>query len=35
MIAYTVERDRVEIVNLFGRGRDYERFYAAADPRRP
>ncbi len=35
VIAYRVEPDRVDITNLFGRGRDYEGFYAADEERRP
>jgi toxin ParE1/3/4 len=30
--AYRVEPDRVEIINLFGRGRDYEGFYRSIVP---
>ncbi len=29
VIAYQVKPDRVEITNLFGRGRDYEGFYTS------
>lgn len=33
VIAYRVDTNRVEITNLFGRGRDYQRFYAIGSPR--
>ena len=34
VIAYRVEADRVDITNLFGRGRDYQGFYAGGTSRR-